>query len=268
MPRKKKTDLTVSNTTNDKKKNKNIIETMNMENKENEHIILQLPISQTNINTITCDDDNNDPIPYEKEGYLYTDNNEILDNNNQYLYSNINENNNMINDIQSCDCNNNNNYEQNNESNKSCCFWCVHPIDYKIYSMPMNYDNFTNTYICYGSFCSLQCANAYNFSINSGSDKVWEVNSLIQMMGKLYNQDLPIRPAPSRYLLNIFNGGSLNINEYRELHKTPESSHILNLPPMINISSVYEVINTSYIKSIKNNLKNNQSKINNQLNKN
>ena len=69
MPRKKKTDLTVSNTTNDKKKNKNIIETMNMENKENEHIILQLPISQTNINTITCDDDNNDPIPYEKEGY-------------------------------------------------------------------------------------------------------------------------------------------------------------------------------------------------------
>ena len=64
------------------------------------------------------------------------------------------------------------------------------------------------------------------------SDKVLKVNSLIQMMGKLYNQELPIRPAPSRYLLNIFNGGSLNINEYREPSKTLESSHILNLPPI------------------------------------
>jgi hypothetical protein len=268
MPRKKKIDMTTTNITNDKKKNKNIIETMKMENKENEHIILQLPISQTNINTITCEYDNCEPIPYEKEGYLYSENNEILDNNNQYLYSNITESDNIIPDIPN-NYNKENNYEENNDSNnKSCCFWCIHPIGYKIYSMPINYDNFTNTYICYGSFCSLQCANAYNFSVNSGSDKVWEVNSLIQMMGKLYNQEIPIRPAPSRYLLNIFNGGSLNINEYRELHKTPETSHILNLPPMINISSVYEVINTSYIKSIKNNLKNNDLKINNQLNKN
>ena len=77
------------------------------------------------------------------------------------------------------------------------------------------------------------------------------------MMAKVYNLNIPIRPAPSRYLLNIFNGGTMTIEEYRKLHKTSETSHILNLPPMVSIISSYEKINTSYIKSLSENLKKN-----------
>jgi hypothetical protein len=205
-----------------------------------EHIILQLPINETNIDNIINDNKNeNEPKPYEKESCFNSDNKNIEDNTTIKIETN--------------NISNNQEYYDNNR--KSHCFWCIHPIELKVFSMPINFDSISNTYMCHGSFCSLQCANAYNFSINSGSDKVWEINSLIQMLGKIYNMNIPIRPAPSRYLLNIFNGGKLNIEDYRKLHLNNDTSHVLNLPPMINISSGYEIINTSYIKSLSESIK-------------
>ena len=205
-----------------------------------EHIILQIPINETNIDNIINDNKNeNEPMPYEKESCFNSDNKNIEDNTTIKIETN--------------NISYNNEYYDNNR--KSHCFWCIHPIELNVFSMPINYDSISNTYKCHGSFCSLGCANAYNFSINSGSDKVWEINSLIQMLGKIYNMDIPIRPAPSRYILNIFNGGKLSIEEYRKLHLNTDTSHVLNLPPMINISSGYEIINTSYIKSLSENIK-------------
>ena len=218
-----------------------------------DHIILQLPINKNNINNITNVDINTiDPIPYDdKECYFYSDN-KIID----MSFDNLHRNKHDDNII---DSNNNETVNKVNKNieNKSCCFWCIHQIEYMSYGMPMSHDFHTNTYSCHGSFCSLECANAYNFSINSGSDKVWEINSLIQMMAKLYNLKIPVRPAPSRYLLNIFNGGTMSIEEYRELHKTTDTSYVLNLPPMVSIISSYEKINTSYIKSLTENIKKN-----------
>lgn len=246
MPRKKRLDIV-----NDEKKQKNnIINTMinDDDGDGDDHMILQLPINKNNINNITnieitpCD-----PIPYDdKECYFYSDKNLEIPFNNIILNKQYNkiDYDNTLNNI-------------NKNENNSCCFWCIHKIEYMSYGMPISYDIHTNTYSCHGSFCSLECANAYNFSINSGSDKVWEINSLIQMMAKVYNLNIPIRPAPSRYLLNIFNGGTMTIEEYRKLHKTSETSHILNLPPMVSIISSYEKINTSYIKSLSENLKKN-----------
>ena len=235
MPRKKKTEVE-----NEPKKNKKNIMNKMIKNNE-EHIILQLPINETNIDNIINNEKNeNDPKPYEKESFFNSDNKKIEDNNNIKIDPN-----NIINkDDEFC-----------NMNRKTWCFWCIHPIELKVFSMPINYDSISNTYICHGSFCSLQCANAYNFSVNSGSDKVWEINSLIQMLGKLYNMNIPIRPAPSRYLLNNFSGGKLTIEEYRKLHLNNDTSHVLNLPPMISISSTYEVINTSYIKSLSESIK-------------
>ena len=235
MPRKKRTE---TNTEPKQNKKNNIMNTMVKNNEE--HIILQLPINETNIDNIINDNKNeNEPKPYEKESCFNSDNKNIEDNTTVKIETN--------------NISNNEEYYDNNR--KSHCFWCIHPIELKVFSMPINYDSISNTYMCHGSFCSLQCANAYNFSINSGSDKVWEINSLIQMLGKIYNMDIPIRPAPSRYLLNIFNGGKLNIEDYRKLHLNNDTSHVLNLPPMINISSGYEIINTSYIKSLSESIK-------------
>lgn len=249
MPRKKR--LQVVNEY--KKQKKNIMNTM-INDDTDDHIILQLPIDKNNINNITnIEIAPSEPIPYDdKECYFYSDKNLDIQFNDIDLDLNKQEINIIAdNTLKQIDKN------ENNIENKRCCFWCIHPIEYNSYGMPISHDFHTNTYSCHGSFCSLECANAYNFSINSGSDKVWEINSLIQMMAKVYNLNIPIRPAPSRYLLNIFNGGNMSIEEYRQLHKTSETSHILNLPPMVSIISSYEKINTSYIKSLSENIKKN-----------
>ena len=121
--------------------------------------------------------------------------------------------------------------------------------------MPYKYNISSNTYILFGNFCSLECANAYNFSSHCGSDKVWEINSLIQMLSKHFGHTKPVRPAPSRFLLNIFNG-PLTIDEFRKGHLSNDKTHLLNLPPMISTTYNYEIVNTSYLKNITDNMNN------------
>ena len=144
-------------------------------------------------------------------------------------------------------------YNLDLNDNNICCFWCCHNIDTNMkFGMPYNYDTINDTFYIIGSFCSLQCANAYNFSINCGSDKVWEINSWIQMIAKRCGFTKNIRPAPSKYLLKMF-GGNLSIDEFREAHLNNDKTYILNIPPMISISSTTEILNTSYLNKISGN---------------
>jgi len=225
MPRKK----VVNDVTIKKSNKKNIIDSMIKDN-DDDDILINLPISQNKINSIINNEKNEEkiiePIPFENNCYF----------------------NNDLSDI-SCD----NEYYQNNfnfiNNTNCCCFWCCHSINNKIYGMPYNYDSINDTYFILGSFCSLQCANAYNFSINCGSDKVWEINSWIQMIAKKCGFTNIIRPAPSRYLLKMF-GGNLTIEEFRETHLNNDKTYILNIPPMIAINATTEILNTSYLNKI------------------
>ena len=233
MPRKK----TVSDVVVKKTTKKNIIDSMIKETSTNEEddIILQLQLPQTRINNIINSEANDvkivEPTPYESNSFFMNDAENIAYDSEYY--------------------HNNNPLVQ---KNNSCCFWCCHSIDNVSYGMPYNYDTINDTYFILGSFCSLQCANAYNFSVNCGSDKVWEVNSWIQMLGKRYGFLNTIRPAPSRYLLKMF-GGNLTINEFRESHLNNDKTYILNIPPMISINASSEVLNTSYLNKISENKK-------------
>ncbi len=231
MPRKK----TVVE--DDKKNKKNIINTMFKEIKDEDHIILQLPITQQKINSLLSNTEKNEtiPIPYETNSYYLNDNSNNLLNN---------ENDNIINK-------NNLLYFNNNHNTNICCYWCCYPIESTLYGMPYNYDSINDTYLLLGSFCSLQCANAHNFSIHCGSDKVWEINSWIQMLAKRYGINNQIRPAPSRYLLKMFNG-NLDIDEFRKAHINNDKTYILNIPPMISIIPNSEIINTSYLMKVVN----------------
>jgi hypothetical protein len=216
----------------------NIIDTMIKENEnENDDIILNLQISQVKINLIINNEKNSnkivEPTPYENVCY-FTNDAENISCDNEYYH--------------------NNNIHNQNIKNKSCCFWCCHSIDNYIYGMPYNYDTINDTFYILGSFCSLHCANAYNFSINSGSDKVWEVNSWIQMLGRRYGFKNTIRPAPSRYLLEMF-GGNLTIDEFRKTHLDETKTYVLNIPPMISINTSAEIINTSYLSKLSENKK-------------
>lgn len=230
MPRKSK-----QHEVSEKKNKKNLLNTIvkNVNAKE-EHIILQLPLTNSHIEKIINIDKKKDinyePIPYERNCcYIDEDYNDIK--------TNVNEDNQIETPKENEDM----------ITSSYCCYWCCHNIDYKIYGMPVRYDNITGTYLVYGTFCSLQCANAYNFSSHNGSDKVWEINGLIQMMGKKYGIDNYIRPAPSKYLLQMFNG-NLTIEEFRNLHKNNQTTVVINVPPMISLPNSYETVNTSYLK--------------------
>ena len=110
----------------------------------------------------------------------------------------------------------------------------------------IRYDVFHKNFTMFGSFCSLECAAAYNYSTHMGSDRVWEIHSWIQMLAHRYGYSGVVRPAPSRYLLKMFNG-PLTIDEYRSVHKTLARTCVMNIPPFIHVTSQMEVLNTSFL---------------------
>ena len=46
----------------------------------------------------------------------------------------------------------------------------------------------------------------------------------------------------------------MSIEEFRKGHYTNDKTYILNLPPMISTNFTYEVVNTSYLKNITDNM--------------
>jgi len=245
MPRKAKV---IDDKTINIKKKKNLLNTMvkDVILVDNEDIILQLPISDFQMSKMNENIDTEileNPEPYEPNCFYLNELN---------TYNNIQDN--IINDTDTNkEYSSNNEYTDNITNTCNNCYWCCHKINNRTYGMPYKYNVKSDTYILFGNFCSLECANAYNFSTHCGSDKVWEINSLIQMLSKHFGVLNPVRPAPSRLLLNIFNG-PMTIDEFRKGHLTNDKTHLLNLPPMILTNYNYEIVNTSYLKNITDNM--------------
>ena len=164
------------------KKKKNLMNTMvkDVTLIENEDIILQLPITEEDSNKECNVVTQEAPRPYEPDCFYLNDSNH---------YNNIQDNN-----LENIDTNNefmlDYGYAKDILNNNNNCYWCCHPIENRTYGMPYKYNVKTDTYVSFGNFCSLECANAYNFSSHCGSDKVWEINSLIQMLSKHYSLHL------------------------------------------------------------------------------
>ena len=143
------------------------------------------------------------------------------------------------------------NQNNSNSNSNSLCLWCRHGINEFRCGLPLSYNNKTKHYNLHGNFCSFECVSAYNFSKNSKSDKVWEINIMINKLAELNGYSIPIRPAPDYELLDIFLG-NMTIEEFRNAHKTSEKSYTLNIPPQAYVNLTVEVLNTSYIKNNKN----------------
>lgn len=198
-------------------------------NSLSEPIVLQLNLSSDKIDNIVSSKINNskfdDPEPYDPDNNVSIMNDD-KDQNNEIVTTNT------------------------KSHHQIMCFWCCHNIFQTEFGMPIRYDVFHNSFTMYGSFCSLECVAAYNYSIHMGCDRVWEINSWIQYLGKMYGYTKPIRPAPSRYLLNIFNG-PLTIDEFRNCHKEQSRSLVMNIPPFIHVTSQMEILNTSFLDNNK-----------------
>lgn len=233
-----------------KKGKKNVEKVDEVIQDANEPVVLQIPITNSRMdeliksehmqNILKYNPNIVDPQPYIPDDHFIAVNDII--NNDQSPVKNTN-----INDKIILDDDNKSIIQTNTKSHHGThCFWCCHSIIDTEYGMPIRYDVLHNNFTTYGSFCSLQCAAAYNYSINMGCDRAWEIHSWIQLLGKRYGFKGPIRPAPSRYLLKMFHG-PLTIDEFRKAHTNLTQTYVLNIPPFIHVSSQLESINTSFL---------------------
>lgn len=139
-------------------------------------------------------------------------------------------------------------YEKNNKpcvklliNNESKCWWCSHAYNTPTVGLPEHYYN--GTFFNNGSFCSYNCAMAYNIDINDES--VSKRNSLLNLQYiKTYNMNHScnqITPAPSWKILKDF-GGSIDIDEFRENFTLNQSNYLYLKPPIISRISYVEIV--------------------------
>lgn len=136
-------------------------------------------------------------------------------------------------------------YEQANDNNfitpevtNKCCIWDTEAINGIPCFLPDKY--YDNKFFVLGCFCSLNCALAYNLSLDDF--KMGERCSLLKWM--YAKTDENIIPAPSFRILDKF-GGMMSIDEYRKkLIKCTNEYRIL-MPPMTYIHQTIEEKNRS-----------------------
>lgn len=96
---------------------------------------------------------------------------------------------------------------------KQVCMWCCHTFKNAKFHLPLQRKN--EEYIVYGTFCSVQCAAAYNFNDILEFGDIWERYSLLHSLYFDTQNKTTIPLAPPRVALSMF-GGDLEIDEFRE----------------------------------------------------
>lgn len=96
------------------------------------------------------------------------------------------------------------------------CFWCCHPFGTRPVPLPVAYDDRRDTFKVIGTFCSWNCAKAYNTTSNS-----YEWGHRSELLHMLYKRtEGPSSPprivtALPKTRLKIF-GGDLGIEDFRK----------------------------------------------------
>lgn len=113
----------------------------------------------------------------------------------------------------------------------AACFWCCHSFVNRPVVLPVR-DTGEHLQVM-GNFCSPECALAYLFDMRQDAHTRWEQLALLNRVysevcgGKIY-------PAPARATLKLF-GGTLTIQEYRDIIRSHKVRVDIHLPPMVSI---------------------------------
>ena len=215
------------------------------------HVVVQLPISAEHVENLLSQDDMCNPLEYNPrlpEPSAYAPVNFFSSKNDEFF-----------NEMDACDqvpagITDNRNHKNATSMDQPCyaaphkkanCFWCCHHVEHHQFGMPTRYDPVHNSFAFFGTFCSPECCSAYNFSVHMGSDRAWDVQSWIQIMARNYGIEGIIRPAPSRYTLQMFDG-PLTIEEFRRMHKGISRTVMVNIPPLVSMKPQIETMNTSF----------------------
>lgn len=117
------------------------------------------------------------------------------------------------------------------ESSDIACYWCCHVFGNRPVVLPVR--DTGEHLIVMGNFCSPECAMSYLFDIHQDSHTRWEQLSLLN---RVYGEACggKIQPAPPRAILKHF-GGSLTIQDYRQIIQSHKIRVDVHLPPMVSI---------------------------------
>lgn len=113
----------------------------------------------------------------------------------------------------------------------AACFWCCHSFTHRPVVLPLRD---TGEFILVsGNFCCPECACAYLFDMRQDAHTRWEQLALLH---RIYGAACggTIRPAPPKTILSHF-GGSLSIQQYRQLIQSHTVRVDVHLPPMVSI---------------------------------
>ena len=120
-----------------------------------------------------------------------------------------------------------------------CCWWCTLDIKGDHIELPYKYEN--NKFKTMGKFCSWECVKSYNMKENR--IKFGEIQSFITLYRKRkYGKILPLKCAPSRYVLKKF-GGDISEEDYR--------SHFSEEPPVVSMPNTENFIHKVIIRKEK-----------------
>lgn len=181
---------------------------------EDEKIILHLPITMNEINSIDTQDLSLF-IKSEKNIKTNSEDSEISITPNKLTL------NNSINKIQS-------HCLEFNKNTK--CWWCKNKFDTPAVQLPEDYYN--NTFYCIGNFCSFSCMKTYNLDLEDTLSSKRE--SLINLLYfQTYGEYKHIIPAPSWLTLEEY-GGNLTLHKFRENSIINSKEYLVLHPPLIS----------------------------------
>jgi hypothetical protein len=153
------------------------------------------------------------------------------------------------------------------EKTEVACLWCCHQFKTVPWGIPYKFVN--GVFQLFGNFCMPNCALAYILKFYNDDDSLWEKVALLNLLYfKVHGQYKNLVPSYDKMALKQF-GGTLEIDEYRNLISSNDKAYNVEFPPCNTIIPMLEEIykktqlNNTFIPVDKNriNIANNELKL-------
>ena len=120
------------------------------------------------------------------------------------------------------------------------CLWDCHSFKNSPWGVPYKFTN--GKFQLFGNFCSANCVLSYILHFYQDDDALWEKVALLNLLNfKVYKEYTSIVPAFDKMGLKMF-GGTLEIEEFRNITGTNDKSYGVEFPPCNTIIPMLEEI--------------------------
>jgi thiol-disulfide isomerase/thioredoxin len=126
------------------------------------------------------------------------------------------------------------------EKTEIACLWCCHRFNNTPWGVPFKFHN--DKFQLFGNFCMPNCVLSYILQNYKEDDAMWEKVALLNLLYfKVYGEYKTLVPAFDKMSLKTF-GGTLEIEEYRNIIGKNDKSYSIEFPPCNTIIPMLEEI--------------------------